>query len=99
MGFEIKGLKELQAKVGKLAALDGKKIPLGELLTPAFVASASRFGSVQELFDASGFQVNKQEDLATIPADKWDQFISANTTYQSWSEMMSAAFAQWTARQ
>jgi hypothetical protein len=98
MGFEIKGLKALQEKLNSLASLDGKKIPLGELLPPDFVSGSSKFSSVQELFDASGFTVNTQEDLKAIPDDKWDAFIVANTSYGGWQEMLSAATAKWIAK-
>lgn len=98
MGFEIKGLKAMQEKLNFLASLDGKKIPLGELLPPEFVASSSKFSSVQELFDASGFTVNTQEDLKAIPEDKWNAFIVANTSYGDWQELLSAATAKWIAK-
>lgn len=94
MSFEIKGLKEMQNKLESLATTS--QVPLTEMLTPSFIVSCSRFTSVEELFDASGFQVNSPEDFKAIPDNEWDSFISKNTSYQNWSEMLSAAAAQWT---
>lgn len=97
MGFEIKGLKEVQEKLKFLASLDGKKITLGELLPPEFISAASSYSSVQELFDASGFTVSSQEDLEAIPVEKWDNFIAEHTSYPSWAELKNSAMAEWIA--
>jgi hypothetical protein len=101
MSFEIKGLKELQKKFGELAKEadtgDGDlQIPLSDLLNPTFIASCSKFSSVEELFDASGFKIESPEDFKTIPDDEWDSFIQSNTTHENWLEMQKSAVAQWT---
>ncbi|MFB0725015.1 hypothetical protein ACEU6F_04975 [Aeromonas salmonicida] len=101
MSFEIKGLKELQKKLGYLAksaeALDGQhQVPLTDLLNPAFISSCSKFSSVEELFDASGFKIESTEDFKAIPDAEWDSFIKSNTTYENWLEMQTSAAAQWT---
>lgn len=101
MSFEIKGLKELQKKLGDLAksaeALDGQhQVPLTDLLNPAFISSCSKFSSVEELFDASGLKIESTEDFKAIPDTEWDSFIKSNTTYENWLEMQTSAAAQWT---
>jgi hypothetical protein len=94
MTFEIKGLKELQ---NKLKAIDDQQsVPLTEMLTPSFMASCSSFTSAEELFEASGFEVNNNEDFKAIPDSDWDLFIGNNTSYPNWSEMLKAAGTQWT---
>ncbi|EBQ6113496.1 hypothetical protein DAZ36_25185 [Salmonella enterica subsp. enterica serovar Enteritidis] len=100
MSFEIKGLRELQKKLDDLAnntkALDGQhQVPLTDLLNPAFIASCSKFSSVEELFDASGFKIESAEDLKAIPDAEWDSFIKSNTTYESWLEMQKSAAVLW----
>jgi hypothetical protein len=62
--FEIKGLDELSKKLDDLAeraeTVNGtQEVPLSELLTPGFLAKHSRFLSEDEMFDASGFKVDK----------------------------------------
>jgi hypothetical protein len=104
MTIEIKGLKELERKFDDLSRragnLDGEhNVPVAEVLTPAFLSKCSRFQSVGELFEASGFNVKSQEDFAAIPDDKWDDFIKKNTTYSSWQEMLNAAGAEWVKNQ
>lgn len=100
MGIEVKGLKEVQRKLDDLSRrakkLDGQhSIPMADLLTPTFISKCSRYNSVEELFNASGFSVKTQEDFSAIPNDEWDEFIGKNTTYGNWQEMLSAAGAEW----
>jgi hypothetical protein len=100
MTMEIKGLKEFQRKLEDLSRrsqdLEGThSVPVTELLTPAFLSSCSRFRSAEELFEASGFPVNSQEDFAAIPDDQWDAFIGQSTSYSNWEEMLHAAGAAW----
>lgn len=101
MSFEMKGLKDLQKKLSELekgaGTVDGThQIPLTELLSPAFISSCSRFSSVEELFEASGFKIESAEDFKAIPDLEWDSFVKANTTYENWLEMQKSAAAQWT---
>lgn len=100
MSFEIDGLKELQNKLeaitNSVQEIDGREIiPFVKIFTPSFLASCSNFTSVEELFSASGFKVNTQEDLEAIPDVEWNSFISDNTSYQNWAEMLNAAVNQW----
>lgn len=88
MGFEIKGLKELQKKIETLA--EPTSVPLTELLSAEFVSSCSKYTSAQELFDASGVDIGTEEKLE-LNRGRLDEFLSKNTSYGSWSEMLSAA--------
>ncbi len=99
--FKIEGLDNLTKKLDELAQrasdLHGShEVPLGELLTPAFLAKCSQFLSPDEMFAASGFEVKSSDDFKAIPDDQWDEFIRKHTSYESWSEMLSAASAEWT---
>jgi hypothetical protein len=89
----LRPLKELARKLGEL---DGQQqnIPLPELLTPAFLASCSRFGAAEEMFNASGFHIESADDFKAIPDAEWDEFISKNTSYSSWREMLKEAVGQ-----
>jgi hypothetical protein len=103
MGFEIKGLDEFQRKLTDLGdrarQLDGDhEVPLSELLHRSFMSGCSRFGSLEEMFQASGFEVNSPDDFKAIPDDKWDVFIKNNTSFGSWREMLDAAVRGWTVK-
>lgn len=72
-------------------------VPLLELLTPTFVQACSCFQDCQTLFDASGFEINSVEDFEAIGSE-WDAFISQNTSYPNWTELLEVAGAQWMKR-
>jgi hypothetical protein len=74
-------------------------VPITELLTPSFVSSCSLFEDAQQLFDESGFKINSEEDIAAIPDNSWDQYISKKTIYRSWSDMLGAASIAWSKQQ
>lgn len=95
MSFKIKGLDDLQKRLKSLS--ETEQISLAELLSPAFLSSCSRFANAQELFDASGFQINSADDFASIPDAEWDKFISVNTTFPDWISMQKKAHEKWMA--
>jgi hypothetical protein len=91
--------KNLQDLDKKAKALQGTHpIPLDELLTPAFVSKHTRFASAEDLFEASGFRIESQEDFAAIPDDKWDEFIRSVSPFSDWHAMLEAAVGPWTAK-
>ena len=97
MSFEIKGLKEAQEKLKKLSEdaeqLDGQSVALSEVMTDIFIQNNSSFSSLDDLIKASGFTVESQADFEAIPDDEWDDFISKNTNFDSWQEMINSAGA------
>lgn len=86
----VKGLDAVRKKLKKLT--DIKQVSFGELFNPSFMASNTDFANIQEMFDQSGFKVESQEDLAAIPDDQWDDFVTARTRFASWADMQKAAF-------
>jgi hypothetical protein len=99
----IKGFDELSKKLEKMAKaaeeLDGElEVPIKELLTDAFMRMHTKYASVQELFDASGFVVNTPDDFKAIPDDAWDQFIRGCSNFSDWNEMLQKATAEYVKR-
>jgi len=100
MTFKIEGLDELQRRLeemsNKAKEIEGEhSVPVTDLLTPEFLSDCSAFSTVEELFEASGFNIKSQEDVEAIPENQWEWFIQQNTSYTSWSEMLQAAGAIW----
>ena len=97
--IKFDGFDELSKKLDELKesaeSIQGTQVPLGELLTPGFLAKHTRFLSEDELFEASGLSVQSTEDFEKIPDEEWDNFIQQNTPFASWSDMLSAAGAEW----
>lgn len=100
----ITGLDKLSRKLKDLsrraAALDGSHtVPLGELLTPSFLSKHTPYSSLDEMFDASGFKIETEEDFAAIPDNKWDEFIRSVSSFPDWQSMLQEAVKDWTAKQ
>lgn len=75
----------------KAKRLDGKGVPLNELMPSGFIQKHSKFDSLDSLIKASGFNVQTEADFKAIPAQEWNQFIALNTNFDSWQEMLSEA--------
>lgn len=102
--FEMSGLDKLNKKLQdlskKAAQLDGNhSVPLTELLTNSFISRHTRFSSVDEMFEASGFKVDTQEDFDAIPREKLDAFIQSVSPFSGWQTMLQGAAREWTAKQ
>jgi hypothetical protein len=99
--IEVTGLEKLTRKLDDLSRraseLDGQhEIALPDLLTSEFIGKCSRFSSVDELFQASGYKFESLEDFKAIPDAEWDAYIAGNTSYSSWREMLDESVKQWT---
>lgn len=96
MSIKTTGLNKLRNLAENIKKLDGNhSLSIPELLTPKFLADCSIFSSAQELFDKSGFTINSSSDFKAIPDEEWDAYISKNTTYDSWSDMLKKAGSEW----
>lgn len=101
IAMSIKGLYQLSRKLDQFAKdtekLDGTHtVPLVDVLTPAFVSQYTRFSDLDQLFEAGGFSANSLAEFKAIPEGKLDAFISSESSFGSWKEMLSAASVAWT---
>ncbi|OLO12775.1 hypothetical protein BTW10_04030 [Chromohalobacter japonicus] len=103
MMSNIRGFDELQKKLKGMA--DGAKVLEGEqqisipdLLTKDFVSEHTKFRDAQQIFDESGFEINNAEDFKAIPDADWDKYIAQISDFESWSEMLKAATAEYVKR-
>lgn len=101
--FKIEGLDELQNKLGNLARkaeeLDGQHtVPVSEILTDNFLLQHTSFSTAGEMFKASGFKIETQEDFASIPDNDWDNYIRSISSFNSWQSMLDAAGQEWAKR-
>lgn len=90
-------LKKLQKNMNDLS--NTQAVPLTEIMNESFIAACSKFSSLEELIEASGFKVESKEDFEAIPNDEWEAFICSNTSYESWLEMQQCAGAEFTKAQ
>lgn len=104
MRHEITGLNEVRANLRKMQErakqLAGPhELTFNEMFSPDFMRARTQFGSIQELFDASGFQFETQEDYTRITqSEEWKAFIARTTKFASWDEMRATAAREHVAR-
>lgn len=100
MSVKITGLDKLMQDLEdlsqKASAIDGQNnVPLEELFPCHFMLRYTDFNSIEHMLDKSGYNIRSQKDLDNIPSDEWDDYISKNTRFNTWNEMMSAAGKEW----
>ena len=88
-----KELKQLQKNAKKLS--NTKQVSFKELFPNSFMKKYTSFSSMEELLDKSGFDVKSTEDFKAIPEDLFDKYISSNTKFKSWEEMLEKATSQY----
>ena len=98
MRFEIKvsGLEEVRRGLEKLQTraegISGEQeVRMSELLTLDFLAKYTEFDSLDEMFSASGFEIEAAEDFEKIPDDEWDSFIRSQSEFSDWGEMLGSS--------
>ncbi|HYT89877.1 MAG TPA: hypothetical protein VEL76_14320 [Gemmataceae bacterium] len=88
--LDLKGLDRLRRKA---VTLRGRhSIPASELLSSGFMRSCSRFGSFQEMIEASPFP---GQNFGAIPDAAWDAYVRRSTRFSSWRVMLQEAAARW----
>tara|TARA_R110001583_G_scaffold15059_2_gene62432 strand:+ start:2168 stop:2476 length:309 start_codon:yes stop_codon:yes gene_type:complete len=97
MSSNFEGFEKLQKNIQELSK--NTEIKLTELMSPGFVSGCSKFGTIEDLFDASGFTVESLADFAAIPDEEWEEFIVENTSFSSWNEMQHKAVEHYTKQQ
>lgn len=103
-GMEMEGFDELMSKLEEMQKgaerLEGEQeVPLEDLLTPQFMRRFTEFGSVEEMFEASEWEVESQEDFKAIPEERWDAFIADHSRFADWGTMLDEAGKDWATRQ
>lgn len=102
--IELEGFDEAQRELEDLARraekLEGEQeVALTELLAAKFLQRHTAFSSLEAMLEASGWEVESQEDFEAIPDDEWDRFVAANSDFPDWQAMLSSAGEEWAVRQ
>lgn len=95
MSIKISGLDDLmnsfQDLQEKAESLDGKEIPLEDLLNPEFIKRHSKAISLDDFFKQGGFSVTCDNDLESIPDDIINKYVSESTDFNTLNDMIEAA--------
>ena len=84
-----KALKKMQDGAKELESQ--KEVPFDDLFTSMFMSKYTNFNSFDDLLEAGDFDVQSQEDFLNIPDDIFDEYISKNTRFSDWEDMLGKA--------
>jgi hypothetical protein len=74
------------------------KVPMGELLTPAFMSSHTRFRTAEVMLSSGGFAAQSDSDFAAIPREHLNAFIRSVSCFPNWDTMLRKARTDWMLR-
>jgi hypothetical protein len=99
MSVKIKGFDELTKSLKQmdktLKNLDGKQMPFNDLFTKSFMEKYTSVSSFDEFLLKGNFKVDSQSDFESIPDDVFDAYVSSNTSFKSWNDMLEKATDQY----
>jgi hypothetical protein len=85
-------IRDLERKKRNIEEISGShKIPYDDLFTSEFMQENTKFKSIHEMIQSSGFPIKSSEDIEKIPDDEWSGFIQKNTSFPNWKEMIETA--------
>lgn len=91
MKSDLSALRKLSENLKRIEPQ--QEIPITHILSDSFIQSKTPFSSLNDLFEKGGFNVETKEDLEAIPDEDLNSFISENSEYSTFKEMISAAGA------
>lgn len=93
--IDTSGLDKLSKKLDSLSK--ERHVPMGEILTDAFISRHSRFNSLDNFMSECG--IHNSEEFEAFPDVEMDKFVKANTKFSTWQEMLSSAGAEYYKKQ
>lgn len=64
---------------------------LDKIFNESFMTTHTKHKDFESFLDAGGFKVRTQEEFDSIDKDKLDQYVSLNTSFDSFEDMLSNA--------
>ena len=74
--------------------MNQNQISMRELFSDEFISSHSKFESLAQFMQATGFELQTQKDLVKISPKQWNDFTKNHTQFNSFEEMKTAAIEQ-----
>jgi hypothetical protein len=92
--------QKIKGIVHRAEKLDGRSVPVPEMLTDDFMARHSDFKTAQEMFDSCGIEMKSDEAVALVlKTPEWNGFVASRTRFASWDAMVVAAGEEWALKQ
>lgn len=96
MSIKIKGLDKLQRDLNKMERdinqlFKQNSVSFEELFTERFMKKNTNVVDFDNFLKDGGFHVESEADFEAIPENEFDAYVSKNTKFSSWEEMLGAA--------
>ncbi|MGO2961617.1 MAG: hypothetical protein ACTIDE_03390 [Carnobacterium maltaromaticum] len=97
------GFNDLEKHLNEMSKaaedLNGEnEIPFEELFTDNFISSNTNFPTMEAFTKASGLDFSNQEAFEAIDENILDTFVSSNSIFDSWADMLGKASDSWIAK-
>ncbi|SFE88484.1 hypothetical protein [Peptostreptococcus sp. D1] len=66
-------------------------INLEDAFTESFMSTHTKFNDFQSFLESGGFKASNQEEFDSIDTDKLDEYVSQNTSFNSFEDMLTEA--------
>lgn len=101
-GFKMDGFDELEKSLNKMQKAAEKmhgenEVRLDELISDSFIRKHSKFASFSDFSSQDIFM--RYDSFEAIPQQELDDFINANTGFQSFQNLIEEATVDYTRRQ
>lgn len=98
-GFDnaINYLNDMKKKSEQLSKKD--ELTFAELFTSKFMIHNTNFNTLEKFLESGKFNASTNESFNAIPEDKLDEFISSNSKFSSWDDMLSSATEEYISKQ
>ncbi|MBR1453234.1 MAG: hypothetical protein IJ593_01100 [Lachnospiraceae bacterium] len=94
--FDFKGFQKLQNDLKKISKKVNKSsISFDKVFTSKFMKINTPYSSFDDMMQAGNFDISSSEAFENIPDKDLDVFISKNTKYKSWQELLDDAVSQY----
>ena len=92
MSVKLKLNPAFERKMKELAK--PRNVSFDELMPPSFMRSNTRFQTLQQMVDESGFATDDTETIRSLlKSDHWSQYVDRHTRFKSWDDMLATAAA------
>jgi hypothetical protein len=82
-------LEKLKEGLTKLKSTH--EVCFDELFNVRFMTKYTEFVTIEDMFGASEFQLESNEDFDLIPEEELDEFVRSHTRFSNWREMLDKA--------
>ncbi len=94
--IKFTGLDKFQKKIEDVQnELNGKSIPLSEMMDKNFMLDCSEFDSWNKFLENSPFKIETTEDFEAIDDREWDTYVANTTKFLNWQDMLNKAAGEY----